>query len=682
MASSPKIDDLRKKFEENPRRYFAPLANEYRKAGDITQAIAICREYLPQQPGHMSGHIVFGQALYEARQLDEAKTVFETALSLDPENLIALKHLGDISLMAGDTGGARTWYNRVLEADPRNEETQAQLASLDAAGKPTAAPTPPAPVETLSAAKTTPVQVAKPAASSAPTVVMKAMAPPVKPTAPVAPPPPRPTAAPAAQATAESATTEIRLDGLTGSAPPSTTPSSGHVDLPATLVMEAPHGVTPVAKHYEPDVAQTIGLEATSMAGAGASPMDSLSLDGLETTSLSAPPGTVETQVVAELPALDFGALPAAAEAAPAVAAAATSADLPMLDLDLPAVTPAVESAPDANAPPAIDLDFGGAANATPAPAPAPAEEPPALEIADFALPEPSVPAPEFAMEVPAAASVEAPAMPEPLAEIDLGFAPPTVAAAPQEAATELPPLEIEVPVVASESGPFVTETMAELYLQQGHRDEALRVYRALLDQKPGDAALRAKVEGLEAPPIPAEAADLPTPVVATGPTIRQVLVLIAQRRPGYRPETNGTGTSRMEPASADVSYAAPEPEPIAESRWTADALGALWAHVQPGPAEENAALMLATAFADLNGMENAGAPGLDLSTAAAAAAAAPTVAVPAPTAAPSSFSFDKFFSQRVTAEHATSVGGPTAQPESKEDVAQFTRWLEGLKQQ
>ena len=35
MASSPRIDELRKKFEENPRRYFAPLANEYRKAGEI-----------------------------------------------------------------------------------------------------------------------------------------------------------------------------------------------------------------------------------------------------------------------------------------------------------------------------------------------------------------------------------------------------------------------------------------------------------------------------------------------------------------------------------------------------------------------------------------------------------------------------------------------------------------------
>src|SRR3954470_3763128 len=130
MASSARIDELRKKFDENPRRYFAPLANEYRKAGDLEQAIFICQEYLPQQPGHMSGHIVYGQALFELNRHDEARTVFETALSLDPENLIALRHLGDIARQAGDANAARIWYQRVLEADPRNEEIAQLMMTL------------------------------------------------------------------------------------------------------------------------------------------------------------------------------------------------------------------------------------------------------------------------------------------------------------------------------------------------------------------------------------------------------------------------------------------------------------------------------------------------------------------------------------------------------------------------
>jgi tetratricopeptide (TPR) repeat protein len=130
MVSSARIDELRKKFDENPRRYFAPLANEYRKVGDLEQAVFICQEYLPQQPGHMSGHIVFGQTLFAMGRFDEAKSVFETALSLDPENLIALRHLGDIARHTGDIAAARNWYQRVLEADPRNEEIAHVMAAL------------------------------------------------------------------------------------------------------------------------------------------------------------------------------------------------------------------------------------------------------------------------------------------------------------------------------------------------------------------------------------------------------------------------------------------------------------------------------------------------------------------------------------------------------------------------
>src|ERR1700710_2810439 len=122
MASSASLDELQRKFDEYPRRYLAPLANEYRKAGALDRAIELCRTHLPDYPEHLSGYVVFGQALYEAGELTEATAVFDTALSLDPENLIALRHMGDIARDRGDRAGARDWYERVLEADPRNEE--------------------------------------------------------------------------------------------------------------------------------------------------------------------------------------------------------------------------------------------------------------------------------------------------------------------------------------------------------------------------------------------------------------------------------------------------------------------------------------------------------------------------------------------------------------------------------
>lgn len=131
MATSARLDELKKKFDENPRRYFAPLANEYRKLGDLTQAIALCRAHLPNQPGHISGHIVLAQALYEARELGESRQIFEASLDLDPENLIALRYLGDIAREQGEPLQARGWYERVLDADPRNEDIAQLLRELD-----------------------------------------------------------------------------------------------------------------------------------------------------------------------------------------------------------------------------------------------------------------------------------------------------------------------------------------------------------------------------------------------------------------------------------------------------------------------------------------------------------------------------------------------------------------------
>jgi tetratricopeptide (TPR) repeat protein len=131
MATSARLEELQRKFDENPRRYFAPLANEYRKLGDVSQAIALCRTHLPNQPGHISGHIVLAQALYEGRELGESRQIFEAALELDPENLIALRYLGDIAREQGTASAARVWYERVLEVDPRNEEIAQLLNALE-----------------------------------------------------------------------------------------------------------------------------------------------------------------------------------------------------------------------------------------------------------------------------------------------------------------------------------------------------------------------------------------------------------------------------------------------------------------------------------------------------------------------------------------------------------------------
>lgn len=133
MANTALIEDLLRQFSENPRRVFARLANELRKSGDYDRAIEICRAQIPHQPGYISGHIVLGQSLYDSGRLEEARQSFETALNLDPENLIALRHLGDIARQHGENEVAKGWYRRLLEVDPQNDEVTAQLEAMGGA---------------------------------------------------------------------------------------------------------------------------------------------------------------------------------------------------------------------------------------------------------------------------------------------------------------------------------------------------------------------------------------------------------------------------------------------------------------------------------------------------------------------------------------------------------------------
>ena len=121
MSAPNRVDELRKRYHENPRRFFAPLANEYRKTGFVDRAILLCEKHLGEQPGNMNGLVVYGQCLFEMGKADEARQPFEMALALDPENLIALRHLGDIARAAGDAPGARGWYAKLLELDRRND---------------------------------------------------------------------------------------------------------------------------------------------------------------------------------------------------------------------------------------------------------------------------------------------------------------------------------------------------------------------------------------------------------------------------------------------------------------------------------------------------------------------------------------------------------------------------------
>jgi tetratricopeptide (TPR) repeat protein len=647
MASTARIDELKKKFDENPRRYFAPLANEFRKAGDIEQAIMICEEFLPQQPGHMSGHIVYGQALFEAGRFDQSRTVFETALTLDPENLIALRHLGDIAKGQGDLDGARRWYDRVLEADPRNDEIQALIAGLDAmpAG---AAPAAPVAHEAGSAESDSAATVEMSTVSREEQRFAPPPAPPARAEQPAPPPLPEPI--------------EFELSGDVSLQMPETIPVQP--GLPAASSVPSTHDRAEGLESVEftppsgpPDRVHDLGtsLEAGEFT-APASPV--APLEGLEETSI----GAFERSV-------PDGGPP-----------------LPMLDTS--------ESAepPRRGEPAEIPLLEPDAAPAAPArrleqPADLPPELPPAVIAAEAELLDidelPPPPAPAYA----APSSVSAPEpIPEPVPE----------------------PLSEPVPPAAP-AAPFVTETMAELFLKQGFREQALDIYRQLLAANPHDERLQHRVLELR-PPAPAPVGDsvrdflsrLATrrpgeqAAAATPPSNDDFASFEAVPEPvDLVPEPARTATPAE--AAAPVARATPSSvmstgvERGAASQGTGGSIDALFGNRSVGTSEDSAASALAQAF----GGGSEPPPTITGRPARAAAGELSLDSVfrdapPRPPRAAQNFSFDQFFSpesasaERDPAAPAPPAADPTAATEpaerSADDIEQFNSWLQGLK--
>jgi tetratricopeptide (TPR) repeat protein len=132
MAYQSEIEKLEARYRENPRQWFAALADSYRKAGHLELALDVVRAGLEERPNYVSGHIVLGRCLLDQKNDQEATQAFLRVLELDAENVIALRALADISQRAGDRAGTRRWLTRLLEVDPMNDEAKRELEALEA----------------------------------------------------------------------------------------------------------------------------------------------------------------------------------------------------------------------------------------------------------------------------------------------------------------------------------------------------------------------------------------------------------------------------------------------------------------------------------------------------------------------------------------------------------------------
>lgn len=128
-----KIQSLEGGYADNPGRYFVALAGAWREAGEIGRAEEILRENLKRFPG-LSAHVLLGRCLADRGAHQEAANEFHYVLSIDAQNLIALRTLAEMAAATGRRGDAERWYNELLAVDPMNAEARSALAQLSRGG--------------------------------------------------------------------------------------------------------------------------------------------------------------------------------------------------------------------------------------------------------------------------------------------------------------------------------------------------------------------------------------------------------------------------------------------------------------------------------------------------------------------------------------------------------------------
>ena len=129
MAYTSEIDKLEARFRDNPKgRNFAPLADAYRKAGLIDNAIDLCQNGLKLHPDYVSAYIVYARCLVDKKDDPAAVAVFTKVLELDGENIIALRGLAELAERNGRYDEEVEWLGRLLNADPMNGDAAEALA--------------------------------------------------------------------------------------------------------------------------------------------------------------------------------------------------------------------------------------------------------------------------------------------------------------------------------------------------------------------------------------------------------------------------------------------------------------------------------------------------------------------------------------------------------------------------
>lgn len=129
---SPLIFDYLKKYQDDPRsRVFAPLAEAYRKAGLLKEAIEIAKEGLRVHPNFIGGRVALARALFDEKNYAEVLQELSDIVREVPDNLVAQKLFAESALILGRITEALSAYKMLLYFNPLDSDAERMVRELE-----------------------------------------------------------------------------------------------------------------------------------------------------------------------------------------------------------------------------------------------------------------------------------------------------------------------------------------------------------------------------------------------------------------------------------------------------------------------------------------------------------------------------------------------------------------------
>jgi tetratricopeptide (TPR) repeat protein len=131
----PTTDDIRQ-FEarlarEPSSQAYAALAEAYRRAGRIEEAVTLCREGLSRHPGYATTRLILAKALLEHGDVEGARSEIQRFLDGEPEHEPALRVAVECALRAGDPAAALGSARQLAALDPHDRGVQGLFRALE-----------------------------------------------------------------------------------------------------------------------------------------------------------------------------------------------------------------------------------------------------------------------------------------------------------------------------------------------------------------------------------------------------------------------------------------------------------------------------------------------------------------------------------------------------------------------